>query len=48
MNELLEDYGWATISLIGGMIGLSIFISAFFGSGSSFSTIVNNVLEGLM
>ena len=48
MNDFIEQYAWSATSIVGGMTGLSMLFNHLFDSHSSFSLVLQSVLDGLM
>ena len=48
MKLFLKVYALAILSLVGGILGLSLFMNGFFGNGTSMTSIMKLFLEGLV
>ena len=48
MKEFFEEYGWSLITLIGGVLGLSIAFGLTMGKDSQLGTVIDTYMNGIM
>lgn len=48
MNEIFEEYGGLIISVVGGFIGIGLFVTAFINDTGLFNVPIGSFIGGLM
>lgn len=48
MNDFFDNYSWTIISIIGGLIGISMIFSQLLEENGIYQIFIHEILKGLM